>query len=223
MAQRASHLAEQLFAVLGAGGQWNGLRRVHEAHELGEHQPRRHDLQRIVVERVLGARDIERLVDHVAGGVLAAADREDVVADAHLHVVRLSCEDGDGAVLRLPPEAADGAVVRDDVRMAADAEGALGLAICVHVGANRGVLDAFDQAQAEQLQRNPERDVPFTLGLVEVGLLERAARRVRPALEREQAVYPAVARAVRVELESHLAKRPVRRFERRDVFVPPRR
>ena len=170
MAERATHVAEELLAVAGTGRQWRRLRSIDEAHEHGEHEPGRHDLQWVVVQLGLGARNVERLVDHAAARLFAAAHGEEVVADAHFDVVGLAGEDGDRRVLRLPAEAADGAVVRDHVGMALDSQLPLELLVGAHVGADGGVLDRLDQAEAEQLQRNAEGDVAIADCLDEVRL-----------------------------------------------------
>src|SRR5262249_10983738 len=131
------------------------------------------------------ARNVERFVHHVAIGVFAATDGELVVANAHFHVVGLAGKDCQRAVLCFPSEAADSSIIRNDIWMARDSQIAFLVAMCIHVGANCGILNAFDQTEAKELQGNAKCDVAFTNGFVEVWLLKRAARSVRTSLQRE--------------------------------------
>src|SRR5580765_3419790 len=135
MAKCTPNFVKQLLAVSCAGGQRGRFRAIHEAHELGEHKPGWHDFQGIVVKLWLGAGNIKRFVDYIAGGIFTAADRKFIIADAHLHVVGLASKYSDRTILRLPSETADGSVVRNHVGMTGDPEITFSILVGIHVGA----------------------------------------------------------------------------------------
>ena len=189
------------------------MRSIHEAHELSEHEPRRHDLQWVVVESGVGARNIERFVHRAAGRIFAPANGKCIIADSHFHVVRLSGEDSDRSVLCLPPKTADGAIVGHKVGVTGNSEFLLLLAMGGHVGENRRVLDAFNQSQSKKLQRDAECDIAIAHSFCEVRLLQCAAGRIRAALQGEEAMHAAIASAVRVVLETDFTERTVGSFE----------
>src|SRR5277367_3299187 len=97
--------------------------------------------------------------------------------------------------------------------MAGDSKSALRIAVSVHIGANCGVLDAFDQTQSKQLQRNSKRDIALPNSLIEIRLFKIAARSVGPPLKCEQAVDSPVAGSVHIEFETNFSKRAIRIFE----------
>src|SRR5262249_37200228 len=115
-------------------------------------------------------------------GIFAATHREGIITDTHFDVVSFTRKDGDGTILRFPAETADGAIVGNDVRVTANSERALLVPIGIQVGANRRVLDAFDQAQSEELERSAESDVVIANCLGEIGLLEGTCRRIGASL-----------------------------------------
>src|SRR6267378_2159564 len=128
MAESAADVVEYGFAPDGART-WVGvrLRGVDESHHQLEHHPIRHDVQGIVEALILMIIGIragyvvgERLGVAVAIGVLLPCRREQLVGNAHLDIVGLSGEYGDGLVLRLPAEARDRAVILVTVGMSGD-------------------------------------------------------------------------------------------------------
>jgi hypothetical protein len=89
VAERATDLAEELLAVAGTGREWSGLGSVNETHKHGEHDPRRHDLQWVVVKLGLSAWNVKGFVDNTTVRVFCGP-WEEVVADAHFDVVSLT-------------------------------------------------------------------------------------------------------------------------------------
>jgi hypothetical protein len=85
--------------------------------------------------------------------------------------------------------------------------------IRVHIGTDCGVLDALNQAESEELERDPKSNVPISHRLVEVWLREDTVRRVRAPLEGKQAVNTTVPSAVPIELETDFPKRSIRFLE----------
>src|SRR5882757_10328683 len=76
VAQGTSDFRKQPLPVLGAVREWSGARCIDEAHELGEHDPRREDFQRILKRRI-NTWLIKRGVCGHAVVILAPRDRKE--------------------------------------------------------------------------------------------------------------------------------------------------
>ncbi len=216
MAERAADLAEQFLPVLRRSRQRRGLRRVHEAHELREHQPRWHDLQRIGENILLGPRNVEWLVNHVAVCVLAPPDRKFVIADAHFHVVRLARKYRERPVLRFPAKPADRAVVRHHVGMSGDSQ--------TLPSAGDSHSCSREWPSPECFRSSPVRTIAAESGTRYCARVPRRSKSgcssVQPGVsDRPCSVNrlctPPSRRPVRIEFETNFPERPVGIFKRR--------
>src|SRR5207302_6194764 len=108
-----------------------------------------------------------------AGKVLVLAGqrtflREQLIADAHLHVVGLAGEDLQRLVLRLPAEAADRSVVAVVIESPGHAD--VVILLVVEVREQRRIVDVLHQTGAEGRRRDAEDYVVRLDGPIEAGL-----------------------------------------------------
>src|SRR5262249_16288991 len=107
----------------------------------------------------IGGRHVVRPLRELTARRLVALLLEELVADAHLDVVRLPREEEQRLVLRFPAEAADGPVVAVPVGTTADAEGVFGGDVGGLVGDDRAAGNLLYESQPERRGGNPEDHV----------------------------------------------------------------
>src|SRR5215813_10380379 len=191
-------------------------------HEL-ELLPVGQDVERIIEGLI--ARIIRRCANYVirlglfgslAAGILFRRGRKSFVRDPHLDVVGLAGKDGDRFVLCLPTETRDRAVVATAVRMTRDPEPCPLRGCSLMVCQNLAILDRFNQAEPQHLQRNAERQIARRELRCEIRLSESAVGNgwiVCASAHRPELMHPAVTSAVGLEFESHFTDGSVLLFE----------
>ena len=157
-------LAPLVVDRLGSGGRAAGREEAHEGGEGFDIGGSAGDGAGVIFGEGVGS----------AGGVLFALGGEEFVGDAFLYVVGFAAEREERFVLRLPTEAGDGAVVAAGVEGPADAEGLFARGVRGQVGAERGIGDGFDEAEAVRSGVGMRKETLLT-GLLKSGCGEGAA------------------------------------------------
>ena len=148
---------------------------------------------------------IVRRVRELTARRLVAFLRKEIVADAHLDVVRLAGEHQQGFVLRLPAEPRDRPIVAASIRKSGDPKRGFSRGIRGLIRENRSVRDGLDQARAEYGRRDSQRNIPVPKLIVKVLLRDATTWRVRaPSETRKGSARPRPA---------HWSDRPRRRLE----------
>src|SRR5205823_9869937 len=96
---------------------------------------------------------------------------EDLIGDAHFHVVSFARKQQQRFVLGLPAEAGDGAIIAVVVMGSGDAQ-VIDIVV-LGVGEQRGIIDVFHQSQTEGGRGNAEDEVIGGRSLGEAGLGKR--------------------------------------------------
>src|SRR5579862_1870810 len=233
VAEMAADLTEQRFTFqdrCGAPRLCIGrFRRGQKTHEGGEvFDIAEHVERRIVCADLIGIR-IGAVIGHLNGCVwtsLFSLRLEELVGDAHLHVVSFSRKNKQGFVLRLPAKSRDGAVVtiivdlaldstlqgvcvagNDDIQFAFDLQTLLRGRLLREVRQNIRVSNLLDQSRAEHRRRNSEDHILFICLKVRLGQL--AAPRTGRPNNGEQIVHAPVRCALAGFLESRFPCRSV--------------
>ena len=132
---------------------------------------------------------------------------EEIVGDAHFDVVGFAGEQQQRLVLRLPAESRDRGVVSIDIEVSGNTQRSLLLGIGRQRRLKRAVRDVLHQAKSVHRCGYPKYNVVAgNLGR-KIGLLDVAARCIRPSRDHEQTMHAAIRRAVRIAHEARLANR----------------
>ena len=173
-------------------------------------------------------------IKHTTGGLVAFL-RKELVGHSHLNVIRLAREQQKRFVLCLPSEAGQRPVIGTpvgrsaDMRIGVPGDPPLSVAGCIriHVGEDFHIGDCLNEPATEHRRRDAEDDIGVSTlsglripGGKEVGLSDRAARRVASTGDGEDCMDSAVGTTIRILFETYLTDGTVLRDEPGDRVSP---